>query len=63
MTPGTDPSTLPRVLGTYRVMYDSGNVVASAPSSPIAIALGAQIVPGNPSWWSHPAAGERDLEQ
>ena len=43
-TPGADPKVIPRINGSYMLADDSGHVVSQAPPTPIAIALGAQIV-------------------
>ena len=42
--PGRELRAMPQVTGAYRIEDEAGRVVAEAPPTPIAIALGAQIV-------------------
>jgi VWFA-related protein len=44
VSPGRDPKVMPHVFGSYALEGDDGRVVASGPPTPIAIALGAQLV-------------------
>jgi hypothetical protein len=44
VAPGRELSEIPQVTGAYTIEDEGGRVVASAPPTPIAIALGAQVV-------------------